>query len=553
MAKNNVNPIIIEPNDNIGALSAERDDQFLFTCFFDHPAHKDILTSDAARSILYGRTGTGKTAIIRYLEKHQSCTRSIDLSEVSLDYLVNSDAIQLLHDLEMDANVIFQAFWRYIICVAYIQLKYKLDNQGQSQRWTDGLLRRITRESGERRAAKFLAEHRGKFWVDTDVILEEYAKNIDEEVHAELGASIEIWKSDAGWAKKQSQAKKIQIQRRLKNVIKPQLVSELSDLIRLLKEDLKSDGRTFYVLIDGIDENWIEEKIRYKLIRSLVETQKTFRSLTDMKLVISMRADIFDRALSEAKDPSIQRDKLQDYKTGVNWSKPQLFELVETRVKELSRFKYTKQNVSFEDIFPRLINDKKPFDYLLERTLHRPRDIILFVNLCLESAAGKSEVSAGDIKTAEGEFSRTFKRGLTDEWKSCLPSVEILLSNLASLRKTSDSFETFIARYDFSSLYLTLLDFSEGSKHDPIYKIVSQKSFDIENKNSISDLAKAILSELYRIGALGIKPHPDGQHVYVFKGPTYIDPTEITEECSWYIHRGLRSALGMTDRRNLKP
>lgn len=544
------NPILIDSNDNIGALSAEKDDKYLFKCFFDHPAHRDITQSEAARSILYGRTGTGKTAVIRYLEKHQEKTKIIDLSEVSLDYLVNCDAIQLLHDLDMDANVIFQAFWRYIICVAYIQLKYRLSDQTQSQRWTDNILRKILGDSSRSRAGKFLAEHRGKFWVDTDVILEEYAKTIDDEIHAQLGASIEVWKTDAGWAKKQSEAKRVQIQRRLKNVIKPELVSELSDLIRILKDDLKRDGSTFYILIDGIDENWIEEKIRYKLIKSLIETQKTFRSLTDMKLVVSMRADIFDRALAEARDPSMQRDKLQDYKTTIQWSKPQLVELVESRVTELCRYKYTNQVVKFDDIFPRLVNEKRPFDFLIERTLLRPRDIILFVNLCLEAASGKSEVSATDIKTAEGEFSRTFKRGLIDEWKSCIPSIEILLNNLVGLRKGSGSFDVFMNRYDFENAYLSTLELGPDCSHDPIYKLVTQKSFALENDGYKLQFAKAIIAELYKIGALGIKPHSDGQHVYIFKGPTYIESTEITKDSSWYIHRGLRSALGFTGRKN---
>lgn len=546
--RRNSNPIIIDSNDNIGAVSAEKDDRFLFHCFYDHPAHREIITETTVRSILYGRTGTGKTAIVRYLEKNQKHTKALDLSEVSLDYLVNSDAIQLLNDLDMDANVIFQAFWRYIICVAYIQLKYNLSDEGQSKRWTDNLLQRIRGKTGQNRAAKFLAEHRGKFWVETDVILEEYAKGIDKEVHAQLGASLEIWRSDAGWAKKQSQAKKVQLERRLKNVIKPEIVRELSDLMKILKQDQKADMKSFYILIDGIDENWIEERTRYKLIRSLIETQKTFRALTDMKLVISMRADIFDRALIEARDPSMQRDKLQDYKTTVAWSKPQLSNLVNSRIKELCKYKYTNGTVTFEDIFPRAVNDKRPFDYIIERTLIRPRDVISFINLCLKNASGKSEVSATDIKSAEGEFSRIFKRGLIDEWKSCSPSIEILLNGLVNLRRGSGSFEVFMNRYDLEGVYLNVLEFDGSRQHDPIYKLISQKSFSIEKDISKIELSKAILVELYRIGALGLKPHTDGEHIYVFKGPAYIETSEITSDSSWYIHRGIRSALGVSGR-----
>ncbi|UPK38207.1 hypothetical protein IVB18_13640 [Bradyrhizobium sp. 186] len=75
-----------------------------------------------------------------------------------------------------------------------------------------------------------------------------------------------------------------------------------------------------------------------------------------------------------------------------------------------------------------------PFEYMVERTLMRPRDIIAFVNECLRPAQGKYEVPATIIKQAEIEFSRIRREALEQEWQSAFPSIKKLLDFLGTRR-----------------------------------------------------------------------------------------------------------------------
>ena len=60
-------------------------------------------------------------------------------------------------------------------------------------------------------------------------------------------------------------------------------------------------------------------------------------------------------------------------------------------------------------------------DYLLKRTLMRPRDVIMFFNACIKKAEGNPQITPQMIKEAEGEYSRQRLRSLADEWSADYP------------------------------------------------------------------------------------------------------------------------------------
>lgn len=68
MAKKSHNPVVLQPDTNIGMSSAETDDEFLFNCFVNHPAMEAATNLESAKIFLSGRTGTGKTAFLRMIE-----------------------------------------------------------------------------------------------------------------------------------------------------------------------------------------------------------------------------------------------------------------------------------------------------------------------------------------------------------------------------------------------------------------------------------------------------------------------------------------------------
>jgi len=84
----------------------------------------------------------------------------------------------------------------------------------------------------------------------------------------------------------------------------------------------------------------------------------------------------------------------------------------------------------------------KPLDYILERTLLRPRDAIAFANECLAVGVGKGRLSWDDIKTAERSYSNTRVLALRDEWKGTYPGIGAVIDKFrrSPTRLTSEEF-----------------------------------------------------------------------------------------------------------------
>jgi energy-coupling factor transporter ATP-binding protein EcfA2 len=90
------NPVILRRGVGIGSGNAESDDEFLFECFVEHPAVEHARRLTHAGMILAGRTGSGKTAILRHIEGIADHTAALDPFEMAMSYVANSDALRFL-------------------------------------------------------------------------------------------------------------------------------------------------------------------------------------------------------------------------------------------------------------------------------------------------------------------------------------------------------------------------------------------------------------------------------------------------------------------------
>ena len=117
------NPLMLRHGMSIGSVAAETDDEFLFDCFVHYPPLNACLDPFAPGMILGGRTGAGKTAILRYIAKNKDNVEEIDPSEMAMSYVANSDILQFLHNIGADLDLFFQALWKHVLCIEFIRLR----------------------------------------------------------------------------------------------------------------------------------------------------------------------------------------------------------------------------------------------------------------------------------------------------------------------------------------------------------------------------------------------------------------------------------------------
>jgi hypothetical protein len=90
------NPVVLNAGMSIGTNAAEFDDEFLFSCFVHYPPVDLCLNVESRGMVVDGRTGSGKTAILRYITSKAEHSVVIDPSEMAMSYVSNSDVLNFL-------------------------------------------------------------------------------------------------------------------------------------------------------------------------------------------------------------------------------------------------------------------------------------------------------------------------------------------------------------------------------------------------------------------------------------------------------------------------
>lgn len=115
--------VIVRPGISVGALSAEDDASFLQNCFVDTVDVNRICDINSPRSIVLGRTGSGKSALLLRVEETQKNVVRINPDSLSLNYISNSDILKFFEELDIDLDLFYQLLWRHVLVVEILQLK----------------------------------------------------------------------------------------------------------------------------------------------------------------------------------------------------------------------------------------------------------------------------------------------------------------------------------------------------------------------------------------------------------------------------------------------
>lgn len=529
---------IITREIRVGKNAAEDDLDLLFECFVDSVALHDALDAENNASIVVGRTGSGKSAIIQYVLRRER-TAFLSPVEMAMTYIANSDVMRFLNDIGADLNLFFQAIWKHVLLVEYIRLRFDLSDERRSNSWFNAIQDKFKNDRGKAKALEYLGNYSGDLWISIDENVRHLTSHYEERIQSELGFDVNRFATRAGYGANLSQQNKSEYIARVRKIMNADQLQDLSKVISLLS-DTAYAGKTHYILIDQLDERWVDEGIKYRLINALVEALTKFRPLRDLKIIVSLRTDVIERSIQENKDSAFQREKFRDRLINIQWSERQLKELINKRIGLSFRRKYSPQRqVLFDDLFPHKIKGKNPFDYMVERTLLRPRDFISFTNECLELSDNKSEISPSDIVAAELKYSQYRFEALLDEWRIAYPSIATILE---LLRNKGDSF--------------LLSEISDGTIDNVGLEIVTAKSI---IKNPLDRAAIALVDDpcpktrrafravvasiLYRVGAVGLKLSPQEPAIYSHRNRPIVQPGEIDDGCGIRVVKMLHAYL----------
>ena len=224
----------------------------------------------------------------------------------------------------------------------------------------------------------------------------------------------------------------------------PRLLDELADYLRHKSK--------VWILFDNIDKGWPTHgvgTIDVMLVRSLLEaTRKIERSLRkydcDVHTLVFLRNDVYELLIEQTPDRG------KEAKVSLDWTDvDQLKELLRRRF----IFNGVDPKASFEETWQRIcashIDGEASSDYLIERSLMRPRNFLNLVTHCKSFAINLQhpQITVDDIRKAERQYSADIGNEIGLEIRDVFPEAADVLYAFISV-SPQFTLEQLIERFE---------------------------------------------------------------------------------------------------------
>lgn len=492
-------------HDSVGSASAEDDTQFLAECFVDTGDLALLRDCDCPKRIIVGRTGAGKSALLFALSQTNGHVVQLSPHDLSLNFIATNKVLAFYEQVGVNLSAFYVLLWKHLLVVELLKKKFNILTEDTHRSFISNMKSLLYKKDRYKAlAVEYLEEWGNKFWLTSEQRVHELTERVESKLSAELGGRLPGVTLSAEGAQTLTEEQRKQVVEHGHDAVSRVQIRELDGIINVLEDHVFDDRKDhYYVAIDMLDEDWADNRIKFKLIRALIDSVRRFKSIPNVKIVLALRQDLLDKVITFEITSGFQEEKYKSLYLEIRWNKQDLITLVERRINQLIRRRYTKGDVSFVDIFPRHVDGKDAMDYMLERTFYRPRDIILFVNECLELADGRPTITAGIIKDAEQRYSLERLQSLAYEWILIWPSLfhtAQLFYGLKDRFEVSELTEEFCTER-FTQLARDLRD----TDADSIVRALENLCTEHGNFSSIRNLA---LREFYSTGLIGIKTGP---------------------------------------------
>lgn len=533
--------VVFKQGDRVGAAAAEVDN-VLQDAFVDTGVIDILRDTSNPKSLVVGRTGCGKSALLLRLKKLvQGRVLELDPASLALGQIESSNLPSMV-DSGVVLDPFFRFLWRHVIVMAILS-RWR---EGKGERSWDGIwskvLPRGMRTAAMRRRESALAELR-EWNEDLDAPAELRTERIISHFVARLGAEVKlpglgVKLPGVEYSRERTQSAPIQA------AVNKLSSSRAASMKEFLQEEVLTDAqKPFYILIDQLDKRWVDARFAFDLLDALIAVVGEFAELPNVKVIVALRENILS-ALHYREERTQQREKHEDLILRLEWTEEQLREIADKRLKALLRDRYHSA-VTLHTFLPppRGKTHEVATEYVLARTYDRPRDLIDFVNLCLGELVSRSarKMSWEILQAAAREHSAARLRAIEDEWKDNYPRLKSILDSLRGV-------ETSFTAADLGGDRLTdvLADgerLSDGIFSGPVpLPLIAYRMLD--DGAEYDEIWFALLAILYRVGAVGVKRNAQEPIRYYYQRGSP-SGASLPRDARYYIHPALQLELGV--------
>ncbi|MBT5245053.1 MAG: ATPase [Rhodospirillaceae bacterium] len=366
--KGSRSPIILNKHIDIGTPDAESDAFYLEECFVDTGLFEQLLDCENPKRIVVGRTGSGKTALLQKIISTQEHAIELAPEALSLSYISNSNIIRFFEAAGVNLSLFYVLLWRHVLTVELLKMRFDIGNKAGVEKLKNFMEGIFKKDPAKEKGLKYLEKWGDEFWEHTEYRVKEFKEKLEAELSVSAGGNIKLFQLGAEGAASLTKEQRTEIVNRANDTVSRIQIKELQEIVSLLKENVFIDSqKPFYIVIDRLDEDWADDELKFKLIKALLETVKSFQTIRTTKVILSLRSDLLTRVLKETVSSGFQEEKYAGLYLNMDWSESQLTEVIDARVNYLFKRKYTRENVKLEDIIKigGQIQKKSPIGYLI--------------------------------------------------------------------------------------------------------------------------------------------------------------------------------------------
>lgn len=529
---------------NLGGEQAEAD-PLLEQAFYHTGQYAALNTREDPRCFVIGRTGSGKSAILQRIEaENPGHVIRIDPEDLSLPYIADLGVVHYLASLDVHLDPFFIALWKHVILIEIIKHRYRVNTPSAKQNFLTGLRDKLSKDRSKSAALDYLEDFSDKFWCETDERVRDITTKFEEQISKEAGgkvsypsvAEISARASDGSTYTTETKA---QLADRFQRIVNETQLPRLNKMISVLDEEILDSSQDFtYIVIDDLDRDWVDEKVRNALIRCLFRTVVDLKKVKNLKVLVALRTNILEQV--DWSRTGTQEEKFRSLSITLRWTHSDLERLLSTRTRGAAEQHGISSPTTVDELLPTPNRTRgSALAFILKRTLMRPRDALAYVNECLALTGGKARVSWTNIHDAEASYSKNRFLALRDEWKSSYPGIDILLRlfegkpkliSPRELKHILDDAALLPADANFAGTgWMTLLA-------EPIWNSTAQEPW----PRSYQELLRL----LFHIGFIGCCTKNSGPVVYAHERPDFLDQLSNVENCeSFTVHPTFRRAL----------
>ncbi|HXL42474.1 MAG TPA: hypothetical protein VN960_00270 [Gaiellaceae bacterium] len=526
---------------NLGGEQAEAD-PLLDRVFVEWTGYQAVESPMNPRCFLIGRTGSGKSAVLQRLEEvHPRRVIRINPEDLSLPYIVDLGVIRSLDALNVHLDPLFIALWKHVPLVEIIRHRYSVDSPTKKRTVLQSLKDSFSRDPSKQAALEYLEQFGESFWAETDDRVREITTNFENQVKKLAGVAIDVPLVGEGQLGIEGLTVRRELADRYQRLVNETQLSRLNKMIAVLDDEVLSSKQNFtYVVVDDLDRDWADEKLSNDLIRCLFRAVLDLQRVANLKIVVALRTNIFEH-LNFGSRTGGQEEKFRSLIFRIQWTRWELIAMADERARVAAEEAGIPGINGVADVLPQTGRARgNPMDYILERTLLRPRDVIAFLNECLIGAAGKSRLNWKDIAAAEGRYSQNRLLGLRDEWKTNYPGIDLAF-NLFRGAPAEMSQDDLTPYLDGIALLMVDHEF-EGVRW--VTEVAEPVWSGGAAPEAWADSYQPLVKLLYDIGFLGIGD--GGPAIFSYEKPGYADaPTNLRDSTRYSVHPTFQPTLGV--------